>query len=163
MIPHEASVFPAPAPGAAVSPALSLSSSSLRGRKGLRGWRGGCRPEPSPSPPPSHGLLVLRPLNWPLCSRFPAVSPEMEFMDMDINLTKGSSLLLHAVHSLFYWRILKTIILLSGFKNPYRKIRETRKLESIHEYHCVERKNEGRKPMKNLSRKRLEFMPRNLD
>ncbi len=28
---------------------------------------------------------------------------EMEFLD--INVTKDSSLLLHAIHSLFYWRI----------------------------------------------------------
>jgi hypothetical protein len=46
---------------------------------------------------------------------------EMEFLD--INLTKDSSLLLHAIHSPFYWRILKKTILLSGFK----------KMESIHE------------------------------
>jgi hypothetical protein len=31
--------------------------------------------------------------------------PEMEFLD--INCTKDSSLLLHAIHSAFYWRILK--------------------------------------------------------
>jgi hypothetical protein len=30
-----------------------------------------------------------------------------------------------------YWRILKKTILFSGFENPYKKIRETRKLESI--------------------------------
>jgi hypothetical protein len=40
---------------------------------------------------------------------------------------------------------LKKNILFSGFKNPYKKIHETRKLESIHEKHCVEQKNEGRK------------------
>ncbi len=48
--------------------------------------------------------------------------PEMKFMDI-------------------YWRILKKILLFSGFKNPYRKIRKTRKLESINEHHCVEQKN----------------------
>ncbi len=37
----------------------------------------------------------------------------------------------------------------SGFKNPYKKIRETRKIESIHELHFVWRKNDGRKPDKN--------------
>jgi hypothetical protein len=37
------------------------------------------------------------------------------------------------------------------FKIHTRKIRETRKHESIHEYHFVERKNEGRKPDKNSS------------
>jgi hypothetical protein len=53
--------------------------------------------------------------------------PEMEF-----SLKKDSSLLLHAIHSLFYWRILKKTILHFGFHNPYKKIRETTKLESIH-------------------------------
>jgi hypothetical protein len=43
--------------------------------------------------------------------------PEMEFLD--INLKKDSSLLLHAIHSPFYWKILKKTMLYSGFKNPY--------------------------------------------
>jgi hypothetical protein len=42
-------------------------------------------------------------------------------------------------------------------------IRETRKLESAREKHFLERKIEGRKPDKDLSLRRLEFMPRNLD
>ncbi len=49
---------------------------------------------------------------------------EMEFLVM--NFTKDSSLLIHAVHSLFYLRILQKIILYSGFKPSYRKIRETK-------------------------------------
>ncbi len=77
----------------------------------------------------------------------------MEFLD--INLTKDSSPLLHAIHSPLYWRIVKKIIFFSGFKNPYKKIRETRKLESIHEKHFVEWKNEDRKPHKNSSLRRL--------
>jgi hypothetical protein len=40
---------------------------------------------------------------------------EMEFLN--IYLIKDSSLLLHAIPSPFYWRILKKSILLSGFKN----------------------------------------------
>jgi hypothetical protein len=53
--------------------------------------------------------------------------------------------LLHAILSSFYWRILKKTILFSGFKNLYKKIRETRKLKSTPEKHFVERKeNEGR-------------------
>jgi hypothetical protein len=48
------------------------------------------------------------------------------------------------------------------FRNPYKKILETRKLKSVHEYHFVEGKNEGRKPDKNLSLRRLEFKPKNL-
>jgi hypothetical protein len=62
----------------------------------------------------------------------------MEFLD--INLTKDSNLLLHAIHSAFYWRILKKTILFSGFQNPYKKICETRKLKSIPEKHFVEEK-----------------------
>jgi hypothetical protein len=42
----------------------------------------------------------------------------MEFLD--INWTKDSSILRPAIHSLFYWRILKKTILFSGFKNPYK-------------------------------------------
>jgi hypothetical protein len=57
--------------------------------------------------------------------------PETEFLD--IILSKDSSLLLHAIHILFYWRTLRKTIVLSGFKNPYKKIRETRELESFHE------------------------------
>jgi hypothetical protein len=57
--------------------------------------------------------------------------PEMEFLD--INITKDLSLLLHSVLSPLYWRILKKTILFSGNKNPYKKICETRKLESIDE------------------------------
>jgi hypothetical protein len=55
----------------------------------------------------------------------------MEFLD--ISLTKDSSLLLHAIHSTFCWRILKKTILFFGLKNPDKKIHETRKLETIHE------------------------------
>jgi hypothetical protein len=68
----------------------------------------------------------------------------MEFLD--ISLTKGSSLLLHAIHSPFYWLILrKTIWYSSPALKILIKIRETRKLESNHEYHFAEGKNEGRK------------------
>jgi hypothetical protein len=52
-----------------------------------------------------------------------AADPEMEFLD--INLTKDLS-------PNFYWRILKKCILFSGFKNPYKKISDTRKREVIH-------------------------------
>jgi hypothetical protein len=69
---------------------------------------------------------------------------EMEFLD--INLTKDLSLLPHAIHSSFYWRILKKTILLSGFKNPY-----------------ILTQNECRKPEKNSSPGRPEFMPGNFD
>ncbi len=52
----------------------------------------------------------------------------MEFLD--INSTKDPSLLLHAIHSPFYLRILKRTILYYGFNNLYKKIRETKKFES---------------------------------
>ncbi len=41
---------------------------------------------------------------------------EMEFLD--ISLTTDSSLLLYAIHSPFYWQILKKNIVYSSFKNP---------------------------------------------
>ena len=62
-------------------------------------------------------------------------NPEMEFLD--INLTKVSRLLIHAIHSLSTGGFLKRIRLYSGFLKYIQKIRETRKLESIHEYHLV--------------------------
>jgi hypothetical protein len=52
---------------------------------------------------------------------------------LDINLAKDLRLLLHAIQSPFYWGTLQKIIHNSGFKNPYKEIHETRKLESIHE------------------------------
>jgi hypothetical protein len=72
----------------------------------------------------------------------------MEFLD--IKLKKDMSLLLLAILIPFYWRILKKTILLSGFKNSYKNIFETRKLESIHEQHFVDQKNEDRKSDKKL-------------
>jgi hypothetical protein len=37
------------------------------------------------------------------------------------NFTKDSSLLLHAIHSSFYWQILKKTILFFGFKPQNKK------------------------------------------
>jgi hypothetical protein len=45
-------------------------------------------------------------------------------------------------------------------KNPRNKKTQ---VYSIHEYHFVKQKNEDRKPDKNSSLRRLEFMPRNLN
>jgi hypothetical protein len=73
---------------------------------------------------------------------------EMEFFD--INSTKDSNLLFHAIHSPFCWLILLKTILYSGFRNPYKEISETRKLEPIHEKPFVVRK----------SRRKLEFEKR---
>jgi hypothetical protein len=50
----------------------------------------------------------------------------MEFLE--INLTKDSSLLLHAIHSPFYWRILNNTIIFFSFINLYKNI-----CDSIHE------------------------------
>jgi hypothetical protein len=77
----------------------------------------------------------------------------MEFLD--INFTKDSILLLYTIHSHLLLEILKKTkpygTLYSSFNNPLgKKIRETRKLEYIHEWHFKERKNEGRKPDKKL-------------
>ncbi len=46
-------------------------------------------------------------------------NPEMEFLD--INLTKVSRLLIHAIHSLSTVGFLKSIRLYSGFKKTYKK------------------------------------------
>jgi len=63
-----------------------------------------------------------------------------------------------------YWRIFKENQNLLWFLKNIHKIRETRKLESIRELQLIERKNEGRKPVQNSSRRiPLEFMLRNFD
>ncbi len=69
----------------------------------------------------------------------------MEFLN--INLTKD---------------FIKKSILFSGFKNPYTKIPDTRKLESIHYQHFIEHKNEGGKPVKNSSLRRLDTSTKNV-
>ncbi len=50
---------------------------------------------------------------------YTVLGTEMKFLD--INLTKDSSLLFHAIHSPIFWRILTLNILFSGFKNPDKK------------------------------------------
>jgi len=50
----------------------------------------------------------------PLYASAGTAHPEMEFLD--INLTRDSSLLHHAIHSSFSLQILKKIILFFGFK-----------------------------------------------
>ncbi len=85
----------------------------------------------------------------------------MEFLG--INLTKGSSFFLHAIHSSIYWHILKKIVPLSDFKNPNKKNPRNKKTRVYSWIAFVEGKNEGRRPDKNSRLIRLEFMPRNLD
>ncbi len=67
---------------------------------------------------------------------------------MDINLTKDSSILLHALHSPFYWRILMKAILYSGFNNPYKKLGKQENSTLFMNRQFVERKNEGRNQTK---------------
>ncbi len=64
-----------------------------------------------------------------------------------MKLTKDLSLMLHAIHSLFYWRVLQkkpysSLVLKLFTKNPWNH--KTR-------FYFAEQKNEGRKPDKNSS------------
>jgi hypothetical protein len=69
------------------------------------------------------------------------LSISLEVKYLDINFKKDSSLLLHAINSNSIGGFLKKTRLSSGFKNTCKKkICETRKLESIREWHLVERK-----------------------
>jgi hypothetical protein len=74
------------------------------------------------------------------------LQPKVEFLD--ISLFKEFSFLFHVIHGTFYWRILQETTL--GLK-IHTKICETRKLESIHKQHFVERKIDVGKPDKNSS------------
>jgi hypothetical protein len=65
---------------------------------------------------------------------FPVVLHVVQRWNFDIGLTKDPlSLLLHSIHSPFYWSILKKTILVSGFESHFKKILGTRKLDSVHE------------------------------
>jgi hypothetical protein len=55
------------------------------------------------------------------------LDPGLEEEFLDINLTKDSSLLLHAISSPFYWRNLWKTILFSGFKKSLQKNLRTKK------------------------------------
>ncbi len=76
----------------------------------------------------------------------------MEFLD--INLKKESSLVLHAIHITSTVRIYRKPLSTQVLKIR-KKIRETRKLESIHKKHFIERKKQGMKVRKNLSLRSL--------
>jgi hypothetical protein len=67
----------------------------------------------------------------------------MEFLD--ISLKKA---VLHAIHSPFHWRVLKKIILFSGFENPYKKSAKQENSSLFMNSIFLEWKNEGRKPDK---------------
>jgi hypothetical protein len=51
--------------------------------------------------------------------RIESMFPEMEILVVD--LTENLSLMLHAIHSPFYWWILLKTIFYSGFENPYKE------------------------------------------
>jgi hypothetical protein len=76
-------------------------------------------------------------------------TPEAELEILDINLTKESSPLLHAIHSTFYWWILKKTILFSDFINPSKKSAKQENSSLFMNSIFVEQKNEDRKPDKN--------------
>jgi hypothetical protein len=82
----------------------------------------------------------------------------MEFLG--INMTKDSILLLYANHSPFYWRILKKIIVYSGFKNTYKKSAK-QEHSSLFINSVLKKEKMG---VKNSCLRRLELLcPENLD
>ncbi len=85
---------------------------------------------------------------------------EMEFLD--IVLTKESSLMLHAIHSLFYYRILQTTILSHDFKNSHKKsMKQENSTIFMNIGNFVDQKNEGRKPDNNSYLGRPETSTKN--
>jgi hypothetical protein len=84
------------------------------------------------------------------------VPAKMKFLD--ISFTKDSSLLLHAIHSPFYWWILKKIILLSSFKNPYQKFAK-QEASTLFKNRILLNGKLRVENRKNSSLRRLEFMP----
>ncbi len=76
------------------------------------------------------------------------------------SILPNNVILLHAIRSLFYWRILQETILFSSFKTPYKKSGKQENSSvfmTIHEQRFVERIMGGRKPDKQSSLARLEF------
>ncbi len=89
------------------------------------------------------------------------ISPEMKFFD--INLTKGSSIFPHAIHSPFYRRNLQKTTPYFCFKIHTKKL-WNKKPRDYSWNHFVGQKNEGRKPeLKNSSLRRLKLLPRNFN
>jgi hypothetical protein len=86
----------------------------------------------------------------------------MEFLDI-IFFTKNSSLLFHAVHNPFFWLIWKKTLLISGFKNPYKKIREQENSSLFMNSILKDRKMRAEGQTETQVLRRLEFMSRNLD
>jgi hypothetical protein len=85
--------------------------------------------------------------------------PRNGILGHQFNKILESFALLHAIHNPYNWRLLKKTILSPGFKNPYKKISET-KNSSLFMNSILQ--SEIRKPDKNSSLRRLDFTPRNL-
>ncbi len=66
----------------------------------------------------------------------------MEFLN--ISLTKVLSLLPHAIHSPFYWRIVKKTTFFSGFKNPIIKKSAKQENSSLLIFFSVEKQTKTR-------------------
>jgi hypothetical protein len=67
--------------------------------------------------PPLHKMVENKGKTVVALERSPCLLMKAEMEFLDINLTKDSSLLLHSIHSPFYWRILKNTILYSGYNS----------------------------------------------
>ncbi len=74
-------------------------------------------------------------------------------------INKRFKSLFHAIHSPFYWQILKKTIVYSGFKNPYKNYPWNKKTRVYSWIAFCRTEKEGRKPDKNLSLRRIEFLP----
>jgi hypothetical protein len=85
------------------------------------------------------------------------VVTEMEFFD--VNLTKDSSLFLHAIHSLFYWRIYREPNSTLVFKTHTKK---SAKQENSSLFMNKILKNRKTR-VKSQTKTRVFSMPRNLD
>ncbi len=81
----------------------------------------------------SHPLLIFSLSSFDLVfSEAPFIPyPEMEFLDN--NLTKDLSILLHAIHSPFYWWILKKTRLFCAFSKSLQKNPRNKKTKFFHE------------------------------
>ncbi len=115
--------------------------------------------EPSPCPPcicwgyPRY--KITRYMTWHT-STYSEVDLRWNSWTSIVQKTQVFCSILFTVPSTADFKDNHTPILCSGFKNPYKKIRET--WTSL-----CRRKNEGRKADENSSLRRLEFMPRNPD
>jgi hypothetical protein len=85
--------------------------------------KSGKRAQPLNQPLKSHPALKGKKLHW--IHSFECILIHDGILGHQFK--KDSSLLLHAIHSPFYWKILKKTILFSGFKNHYKKNLQNKK------------------------------------